>query len=145
MQVRILFVDGQKQAEIALSLLSLPVAAENHHNEPENTAIPSHPAVCTLRQFMNGHDGSYAAELRQRIADCSLDDLFTLIYTSGTTGEPKGVMLDYRNMAAQLYLHDERLTLTEDDVSLCFLPLTHVLSAPEFLCDAHRRTECLSQ
>ncbi len=35
-------------------------------------------------------------------------------------------MLDYRNMAAQLYLHDERLTLTEDDVSLCFLPLTHV-------------------
>ncbi|HCT3282241.1 long-chain fatty acid--CoA ligase [Morganella morganii] len=126
-QVHILFVDGQKQAEIALSLLSLcPSLQKIIIMNPENTAIPSHPAVCTLRQFMNGHDGSYAAELRQRIADCSLDDLFTLIYTSGTTGEPKGVMLDYRNMAAQLYLHDERLTLTEDDVSLCFLPLTHV-------------------
>ncbi|MGL4276794.1 MAG: AMP-dependent synthetase/ligase, partial [Morganella morganii] len=126
-QVRILFVDGQKQAEIALSLLSLcPSLQKIIIMNPENTAIPSHPAVCTLRQFMNGHDGSYAADLRQRIADCSLDDLFTLIYTSGTTGEPKGVMLDYRNMAAQLYLHDERLTLTEDDVSLCFLPLTHV-------------------
>ncbi len=38
---------------------------------------------------MNGHDGSYAAELRQRIADCSLDDLFTLIYTSGPPASRK--------------------------------------------------------
>lgn len=29
-------------------------------------------------------------------------------------------MLDYRNMAAQLYLHDQRLTLTPQDVSLSF-------------------------
>ncbi|WP_147457700.1 AMP-dependent synthetase/ligase, partial [Serratia plymuthica] len=47
-------------------------------------------------------------------------------YTSGTTGEPKGVMLDYRNLAAQLYLHDERLTVNEEDVSLSFLPISHV-------------------
>lgn len=66
------------------------------------------------------------AELKQRIAQHQLSDLFTLIYTSGTTGEPKGVMLDYANMAAQLYLHDKRLTLTKSDISLCFLPLSHV-------------------
>ncbi len=35
-------------------------------------------------------------------------------------------MLDYRNMAAQLQLHDDRLTVTADDVSLSFLPLSHV-------------------
>lgn len=39
-QVRILFVDGQKQAEIALSLLSLPVSAENHHHEPGKYGDP---------------------------------------------------------------------------------------------------------
>ncbi|VDZ52612.1 Long-chain-fatty-acid--CoA ligase FadD15 [Serratia odorifera] len=64
--------------------------------------------------------------LTERIAGRDLQDLFTLIYTSGTTGEPKGVMLDYRNMAAQLYLHDQRLTVDADDVSLSFLPLSHV-------------------
>lgn len=126
-QTRILFVDGQKQAEIALSLLEqCPTLAKIIIMDPETAAIPSHPAVCTLHQFMDRDVSASAQELSQRIADCSLDDLFTLIYTSGTTGEPKGVMLDYRNVAAQLYLHDERLTLNENDTSLSFLPLTHV-------------------
>ena len=35
-------------------------------------------------------------------------------------------MLDYTNMAAGFHSHDSRLTVTEDDVSLCFLPLSHV-------------------
>lgn len=35
-------------------------------------------------------------------------------------------MLNYTNMGAQLRLHDERLTVTAEDVSLCFLPLSHV-------------------
>lgn len=35
-------------------------------------------------------------------------------------------MLDYRNLAAQLYLHDARLNVSDQDVSLCFLPLSHV-------------------
>ncbi|MDU8420528.1 AMP-binding protein, partial [Pseudomonas syringae] len=55
-----------------------------------------------------------------------LSDLFTLIYTSGTTGEAKGVMLDYRSMATQLMQHERRLSISEHDVSLCFLPLAHV-------------------
>lgn len=35
-------------------------------------------------------------------------------------------MLDYANMAMQLKLHDLRLRVTETDISLCFLPLSHV-------------------
>ncbi|NRD71781.1 long-chain fatty acid--CoA ligase [Shewanella sp. VB17] len=75
-------------------------------------------------------DKSYPSEvllaLNQRLDDANLDDLLTLIYTSGTTGEPKGVMLDHRNIASMVRQHDQLLPFTPGDVSLAFLPLSHV-------------------
>ena len=65
-------------------------------------------------------------ELDQRIADSHLDDLMTLIYTSGTTGDPKGVMLDQRNVASAMRQHHQRVPFEPGDVSLVFLPLSHV-------------------
>lgn len=64
--------------------------------------------------------------LRERESQYRMDDLLTLIYTSGTTGEPKGVMLDFANIAACFEMHNRRLDLNEQDVSLCMLPLSHV-------------------
>ncbi len=65
-------------------------------------------------------------ELDKRLEAANLDDLLTLIYTSGTTGEPKGVMLDYGNIASMVRQHDSFLPFTPGDVSLAFLPLSHV-------------------
>ncbi|BAJ04260.1 AMP-dependent synthetase/ligase [Shewanella violacea] len=65
-------------------------------------------------------------ELDKRLEAANLDDLLTLIYTSGTTGDPKGVMLDYRNIASMVRQHDNFLPFTPGDVSLAFLPLSHV-------------------
>ncbi|MEI6860401.1 MAG: long-chain fatty acid--CoA ligase [Shewanella sp.] len=65
-------------------------------------------------------------ELDKRFTEANLDDLLTLIYTSGTTGEPKGVMLDYRNVASMVRQHDNFLPFKPGDVSLAFLPLSHV-------------------
>ena len=67
------------------------------------------------------------ALLAERAAGQTPDDLASIIYTSGTTGESKGVMLTHANYAAAMRLHDERLTMCSDkDISLCFLPLTHI-------------------
>ena len=65
-------------------------------------------------------------ELQKRHYECVFDDIASIIYTSGTTGEPKGVILDHNNFAASLKAHDYELDVSEKDVSLSFLPLTHI-------------------
>ncbi len=51
--------------------------------------------------------------------------LATIIYTSGTTGIPKGVMLSHTNILANTQDATAILPITEDDVTLSFLPLSH--------------------
>ena len=56
------------------------------------------------------------------------EDLATIIYTSGTTGESKGVMLPHScNYLEAMRIHDVRLPLvTDKDLSMSFLPMTHI-------------------
>ncbi len=54
------------------------------------------------------------------------DDLATLIYTSGTTGPPKGVMLTHDNIHSNVAGTREKIPLSGTDVSLSFLPLSHI-------------------
>jgi long-chain acyl-CoA synthetase len=125
--IRILFVGEQAQLDAAIALRGvcpqlIHIIVFDDDADLRGCEIAQH-----LSTFERAADlAAFESQLQQRIADCCLQDLFTLIYTSGTTGEPKGVMLDYRNLAAQLYLHDGRLTVNEEDVSLSFLPMSHV-------------------
>jgi long-chain acyl-CoA synthetase len=73
-----------------------------------------------------GKNSMVGAEFEDRFARAELDDLATLIYTSGTTGEPKGVMIDHNNISSVLVSHDAELNVSDKDVSLSFLPLSHV-------------------
>ncbi len=53
-------------------------------------------------------------------------DLASIVYTSGTTGVPKGVMLSHENFLVNVEDATSVLPLTDRDVVLSFLPLSHV-------------------
>lgn len=55
------------------------------------------------------------------------EDLASIIYTSGTTGLPKGVPLSHDNFLSNVRSVVSLVPITEDDVALSFLPLSHVL------------------
>ena len=66
-------------------------------------------------------------EVKRRAAAATPDDIATLIYTSGTTGQPKGAILPHSCFNAAIDFHERRLDMvSNDDTSVCFLPLSHI-------------------
>lgn len=124
--IGLLFVGEQAQFDQALTLLKdgeirQIVALDGKVN------LRDCPEASHFQAFLvSGNHQASEQELRVRETQYRMDDLLTLIYTSGTTGEPKGVMLDFANIAACFEMHNSRLDLNEQDVSLCMLPLSHV-------------------
>lgn len=123
-QMRILFV-GHQQLETARTLFDeLPtlqhlIVFDGQEEEDRR--------VLQLEQFLHlATEQGVSVSLKDQEGMYDSQDLATIIYTSGTTGEPKGVMLKHDNFLYCFQIHDDRLNVSSDDVSLCFLPLSHV-------------------
>ena len=127
-RIRILFVDGQAQYEKALSLLNTNPFLEKIIVFNGDLPIAGDDGVCYFADLLKtGRALNLDAEVAARLDQAEKEDLLTLVYTSGTTGEPKGVMLTHANILFQAQQHDQRLLNPNDsDISLCFLPLSHV-------------------
>lgn len=55
------------------------------------------------------------------------EDVAFILYTSGTTGKPKGVMLTFDNLLANIESLDEHKMFEENDITIALLPLHHIL------------------
>lgn len=81
-----------------------------------------------FEDFLRLGDNAHAeTTVKIRMNEAKEEDLAVIIYTSGTTGEPKGVLLTHSNFLQAMKIHDIRLSqVTDKELSMCFLPLTHI-------------------
>jgi long-chain acyl-CoA synthetase len=127
-QSRVIFVGTQDQYDKVISFISTASCLKKIIAFRNEIDLNNHPLAMYFDAFLDlGQGSAKGPEISQRLGLAAQDDLLTLIYTSGTTGEPKGVMLTHSNMFHSWASHDIRLLDPNDqDVSLCFLPLSHV-------------------
>jgi long-chain acyl-CoA synthetase len=125
--IRILFAGDGEQYEKIMTFIDGSPTLRKVVVFDESVELRDRESSMYFRDVLEqGRKSERDAELDRRLQEASVDDLATLIYTSGTTGEPKGVMLHHSNFYHSFIAHDERLDVSDRDVSMCFLPLSHV-------------------
>ncbi len=116
---------GETSAKVAAVLRDCPAVERAVVFGGEGTADGRFVAFDEM--LARGRTAARDTEVAARLSRAEPSDLLTLIYTSGTTGEPKGVMLPHSAFTVTCTYHDLRLPpIGPDDVSLCFLPLSHI-------------------
>ena len=127
-EIAVLFVGGAEQYRKAVSISATSIFLKKIivFNSSVPLADPGGRDVYFLDFLVSGCQAAQDLELESRLKKADMNDLATLIYTSGTTGEPKGVMLHHSNFYFSFQAHNKRLSVSDQDVSMCFLPLSHV-------------------
>ncbi|GEN76455.1 AMP-dependent synthetase/ligase [Chryseobacterium hagamense] len=122
-QAKIILVGDQAQYDAALQILQ-------KESSSLETVIISKKAVWIKKEFSSFYLEDFIAKASPEFECCpkEYDDAATIIYTSGTTGTPKGVVLTHGNFIRALDAHFEffKFKNFEEELSLAFLPLTHV-------------------
>jgi len=74
------------------------------------------------------------ATLQAYATSCAENDLVCLLYTSGTTGQPKGVMLEQRNIAHNIRYLPKMVGMEPGDGWVSVLPAWHTFEQTVELC-----------
>jgi long-chain acyl-CoA synthetase len=129
----VLFVDDfknlQKLVSVAQDCPKLRKVVVSFDVRAEDLKVPFEIVSWkSLYDLGLNEERSLGARVDANYAETSPEDIFTICYTSGTTGQPKGVVLTHGAMSSVMGdVHKVfRDLVTEDEMLLTFLPLSHI-------------------
>jgi acyl-CoA synthetase (AMP-forming)/AMP-acid ligase II len=114
-----LFFLGDTDARI---LLCPPVGAEIARSAALDRKVP----VFSVEMSEEGNVHLVDAPTGVTATEPTADDIALILHTSGSTGRPKRVPLRHFNLAVSSANIANAYALSEEDVSLCIMPLFHV-------------------
>jgi len=103
-------------------LLCPPVGAEFARSAAADLRIP----VLSVGMTDKGVVHILDAPSGEKATEPSPDDIALILHTSGSTGRPKRVPLRHSNLAVSAANIANGYALSEEDVSLCIMPLFHI-------------------
>jgi long-chain acyl-CoA synthetase len=126
--IEILFVGDQIQYDVAKEVLKKSKVLKKIIVFDADVVVEKSDNTIFYSELMSiGEKSSKHFEVKNRQSEANENDLACILYTSGTTGNPKGVMMPHSCYIEAMRIHNQRLTsVTENDTSIAFLPLSHV-------------------
>lgn len=145
--ISVLFVGEQQQYDTAFSIISRCKSLK--HIVIFDKKVKRHSQDVLSFYFddfiLHGQNEKNARIVEQRTKEACKEDIACIMYTSGTTGNPKGVILLHKAFQRAFEDHDKMIPILDTDVSLNFLPLTHIFEkAWTYLCLHAGATVCVN-
>ncbi|HRZ98744.1 MAG TPA: long-chain fatty acid--CoA ligase [Paludibacter sp.] len=127
-EIELIFVGDQIQYNVALEVLKNSKILKKIVVLDRNVELVNNESSMYYDDLVAvGTKSTKHYEVENRQQDALDEDLACILYTSGTTGNPKGVMMPHSCFIEAMRTHTMRLTsVTENDISVAFLPLSHV-------------------
>jgi len=139
-----MFVGDEELLSVATLALTTAAVSDDASNTPLSinvlslfsgdarvcAELPAHvtcSSAATLEEELARDQAQIMSDWEQDIHSLRAEDIASLIYTSGTTGPPKGVVLKHRNFVDIANVSQDVFSISEDDVTVLFLPMAHSL------------------